>query len=61
MIFASPNGAFGTIGAMVLGGDILELDGGLSLAEERFKIEGGLIVQLNMGDRVIERREKFAD
>ena len=61
MIFASPNGSFGTIGAMVLGGGILELDGGLRLAEERFEIEGGLIVQLNMGERVIERREKLAD
>ena len=61
VVFSRPNGAFGTIGAMVLGGDILELDGGLSLAEERFKIEGGLIVQLNMGERVIERREKLAD
>jgi hypothetical protein len=61
MILSSPNGSFGTIGAMVLGGGILELDGGLRLAEERFEIEGGLIVQLNMGERVIERREKFAD
>jgi hypothetical protein len=39
----------------------LELDGGLRLAEERFEVKGGLIVQLNMRDRVIERREKFAD
>ena len=61
VVFFRPNGAFGTIGAMVLGGGILELDGRLRLAEERFEIEGGLIVQLNMGERVIERREKFAE
>ena len=57
VFFFRPNGAFGTIGAMVLGGGILELDGGLRLAEERFEIEGGLIVQLKMGERVIERRK----
>ena len=61
MILSSANGSFGTSGAMGLGGGILELDGGFRLAEERFEIEGGLIVQLNMGERVIERREKFAD
>lgn len=61
VVFARPDGAFGTIGAVVLGGDILKLDGGLGLTKESFKVKGGLIVQVNMRDGVRERREKGAD
>jgi hypothetical protein len=61
VIFARPDRAFCTIGAVVLGRGILELDGGLGLTKEGFEVKGGLVVQLNMREGVKERREKGAD
>jgi len=61
VIFSRPDRAFGTIGAVVLGRGILELDGGLGLTKEGFEVKGGLVVQLNMREGVRERREKGAD
>jgi hypothetical protein len=61
VILSRPDRVFGTIGAVVLGRGILELDGGLGLKKEGFEVKGGLIVQLKMREGVRERREKGAD
>jgi hypothetical protein len=49
---------FRAVSAMVLGGDILELDDGLGRAEESSEFSRGLIIHLDMSDGTRVRREE---
>jgi hypothetical protein len=44
------DGPFRAVSAVVLGGNILELDDGLGRAEESYEFKRGLIIHLDMSD-----------
>ena len=58
VVLPCSDGSFCPIGAVVLGGNILELDRGVRGSEKGGEVIGGLIIQLDMSEGTRVRREE---